>query len=85
MNDKHDAPRSKRQYPPFYERFVPIALGIIAVIIVILLLIILGVALGLFPVVTVLLASAYLKERLSATQWVGVAMAAVAVTLISVG
>ena len=49
MNDKHDAPRPKRQYPPLYERLVPIALAIIAVIIVVLLLIILSVALGLFP------------------------------------
>jgi hypothetical protein len=39
----------KRQYPPFYERIVPIALGIIALLIIVLLLIIFGVALGLFP------------------------------------
>jgi hypothetical protein len=39
----------KREYPPFYEKAVPLALGIIAIVIVILLLIILGVALGLFP------------------------------------
>jgi hypothetical protein len=39
----------KRQYPPFYEKAVPIALGIIAIAIIILLLIIVGVALGLFP------------------------------------
>ena len=46
-HDKHTPP--KRQYPPFYEKFVPIALGIIAIIIVVLLLIIFAVVLGLFP------------------------------------
>jgi len=45
--DKHKP--SKRQYPPFYEKVVPIALGIIIVAIVVLLLIIVGVALDLFP------------------------------------
>jgi uncharacterized membrane protein YbaN (DUF454 family) len=49
MNDRHDAPQPKRQYPPLYERMVPIALGIIAAIILILLLIIFSVALGFFP------------------------------------
>ena len=39
---------SKRQYPPFYEKFVPIALGIIAIAIIVLLLIIVGVVLGCF-------------------------------------
>ncbi len=42
-------PPQKRQYPPLYERAVPIALGIVAVAIVTLLLIIFVVALGLFP------------------------------------
>jgi hypothetical protein len=41
--------RPKRQYPPFYEKAVPIALVVIVIAIVILLLIILGVALELFP------------------------------------
>ncbi len=41
---------SQRQYPRIYERIVPIALGIIALAILILLLTILAVALGLFPV-----------------------------------
>jgi len=45
--DSH-TPR-KRQYPPLYEKVVPIALGIIVLAIIVLLLIILGVALGLFP------------------------------------
>jgi hypothetical protein len=39
----------KRQYPHLYERAVPIALGIVVFAIVILLLIIFGVVLGLFP------------------------------------
>lgn len=48
-------------------------------------LIVLGVALGLFPTVTVLLAAFFIRERLIPTQWMGVGLAAVAVTLISVG
>jgi hypothetical protein len=39
---------AKRQYPPFYEKVMPIALVIIAALIVILLLIVIGVVLGLF-------------------------------------
>jgi hypothetical protein len=46
---KDDRTSPKRQYPPFYEKIVPIVLGIIALLIVVLLLIIFGVALGLFP------------------------------------
>ena len=46
-------------------------------------LVVLGVALGLFPVVTTLLAAAFLRERLAWTQWVGVGIAAVAVALIN--
>lgn len=38
-----------RRYPPFWEKFIPIALGTIAVIIVILLLIAIAVATGIFP------------------------------------
>jgi hypothetical protein len=49
MSDKDDRAPAKRHYPPLYEKGVPIALGIIALIIVALLLVILGVALGLFP------------------------------------
>ena len=49
MNDKHKHTPPKRQYPPFYEKVVPIAIGVIVVVIVILLVIIVGVALGLFP------------------------------------
>jgi hypothetical protein len=46
--DNHTPP--KRQYPPLYEKLVPIALAIIAIAIVVILIIIVGVALGLFPV-----------------------------------
>ncbi len=47
--DKKSRPSPKRQYPPFYEKVVPIALGVIAITIIIILLIIVGVAMGLFP------------------------------------
>jgi len=47
-NDKQGSPR--RRYPAFYERFIPIILGIIIVAIVVLLLVIVAVALGWFPV-----------------------------------
>ena len=49
MTDKQDRRSPKRRYPQIYERLVPIALGIIAVIIVVLLFITVAVALGLFP------------------------------------
>lgn len=49
MNEEDGRRAPKRRYPPFWERFVPIALGIILVIIVALLLIAISVALGLFP------------------------------------
>jgi hypothetical protein len=49
MSDKNDRTKPERQYPPFYERAVPIALGIIALFVVALLMIIVGVALGLLP------------------------------------
>ena len=48
MNDHDDTSPAKREYPPFYEKAVPIVLGVIVVVIVILLFIILGIALGLF-------------------------------------
>ncbi len=47
MNKKEK--KSKRQYPPLYEKGVPIALGIIVVAIIVLLIVIFGVALGLIP------------------------------------
>lgn len=49
MNEKENHTAPKGQYPPFWERVVPLALGIIVVVIIILLLIIIAVALELFP------------------------------------
>ncbi|HSR32725.1 MAG TPA: hypothetical protein VLY63_19360 [Anaerolineae bacterium] len=49
MTRGNDGAPPKRQYPAFWEKAVPIALGIIGIAIVILLIIILAVALGLFP------------------------------------
>ena len=49
MGSQDGRPPARRHYPPFYEKVVPIALAIIALIVVALLLVILGVALGLFP------------------------------------
>ena len=45
--EKKTIPR--RNYPPFWEKFVPVALIIIMIIIAILILVILSVALGLLP------------------------------------
>jgi hypothetical protein len=46
-NDGPESPR--RRYPAFYERFVPIALGIIVLAVIVLLIVIFAVALGWFP------------------------------------
>jgi len=46
MADEEKTTPPKREYPPVYEKLVPIALAVIVVVIAILLLIILGVALG---------------------------------------
>ena len=46
---KKESALPQRHYPRFYEKVIPIALGAIGVAIVVLLLIILAVALGLFP------------------------------------
>ncbi len=48
-------------------------------------LVVLGVVLGLMPTTTVVLASIFLDDRLIPTQWIGIALAAVAVAMISVG
>jgi drug/metabolite transporter (DMT)-like permease len=48
-------------------------------------LILVGMAIALFPAVTVVLAATFLKERLAASQWVGIVFAVVAVALISIG
>jgi hypothetical protein len=49
MSDRNTERPPKRQYPPVYEKVVPIALVLIALAIAIVLVIIFGVALGLFP------------------------------------
>lgn len=49
MSTDNDAGKPTRHYPPFYERVVPIALGIILLAIVVLLLVVLAVVTGLFP------------------------------------
>ncbi len=46
MSDQAPQPSPRRQYPTFYEKAVPIALGLIALAIIALLLIILAVVLG---------------------------------------
>lgn len=48
-------------------------------------LIVLGVALAMIPAFTVVLAVIFLKERLARTQWLGIAIAAAAIALISIG
>jgi len=48
-------------------------------------LIIVGVAIALFPAVTVVLAAIFLKEHLAMSQWLGIALAVAAVAMISVG
>lgn len=47
--DGNSHPSPKRQYPPFYEKIVPIALGIILIAIIVLVFAIAGVTLGLLP------------------------------------
>jgi hypothetical protein len=47
--DEKGEPPLRREYPKLYEKLVPIALGILAFIIVVLLLLILAVLGGLFP------------------------------------
>ena len=42
-------PQTKREYPPFWEKFIPVALIVITGIIVLLLIVIISVALGIFP------------------------------------
>jgi len=43
---ENDKTSPQREYPPIYEKLVPIALVIIVIVVVVLLLIIFGVALG---------------------------------------
>ena len=49
MPDNGTKKPSKREYPPVYEKIVPVALALIAIAILIVLLIAISVALGLFP------------------------------------
>jgi hypothetical protein len=49
MSDKDPERRPKRQYPPAYEKIIPIALVLIALAIVVVLIVIFAVALGLLP------------------------------------
>jgi hypothetical protein len=49
MSNGDSKQQPKRQYPPAYEKIVPIALAVIALTIIIVLIIIFGVVLGLVP------------------------------------
>jgi hypothetical protein len=49
MSDREAKKPSGRQYPPVYEKIVPIALVLIAIAILVILVIVVSVALGLFP------------------------------------
>lgn len=40
-----EKPRSPREYPPIYEKMIPVALGIIGTVVIVLLLITIAVAL----------------------------------------
>jgi hypothetical protein len=41
--------KRERRYPPFWERAVPVAVGILALVIVAMIVVIVAVALGVFP------------------------------------
>jgi len=49
VHDQDNEGPRKRQYPPLYEKLVPIALGALVLIVILLLLVILAVLAGLFP------------------------------------
>ena len=49
MKNPDQQTKPKRHYPPFWEKFIPVALIVIVVIIAILILVILSVALGVLP------------------------------------
>ena len=49
MSDKDRERQPSREYPPLYEKIVPIALALIALAVIVGLVIIFGVVLGLFP------------------------------------
>lgn len=41
--------KRERRYPPFWEHAVPVAVGILAFVIIVMIVVIVAVALGLFP------------------------------------
>ena len=49
MSQSTDKPPTKRQYPPLYEKIVPVALVLIGIGVVLMVIVAIGVALGLFP------------------------------------
>jgi hypothetical protein len=49
MSNDEKRASPKRRYPGLYDKAIPIALGIIVLAVVVLLVVIFGVALGLFP------------------------------------
>jgi len=49
MDERKNNPSHKREYPPLYEKVIPITVGIIVFAIIILLLVIVGVVTGLLP------------------------------------
>ncbi len=49
MPKQENTPSAERRYPPFWERAVPIALGVIAFVVVVLLIIAIVIVLGLVP------------------------------------
>ena len=48
MSSPHKQPPPKRAYPPIYEKIVPIALVLIGVGVILMIIVAIGVALGLF-------------------------------------
>ena len=49
MSQSPDQSPSKRQYPPLYEKIVPIAMVLIIGAIILMIIVAISVALGLFP------------------------------------
>lgn len=49
MSQSTDKSPTKRQYPPLYEKIVPIAIGLIGIGVVLMVIVAIGVALGFFP------------------------------------
>jgi hypothetical protein len=49
MGEQKNNPPPKHEYPPLYEKIIPIAVGAVVVAIIILLLVIIGIVTGLFP------------------------------------